>query len=103
MPFSSIKPQCGCNVSYIKMQEDFIYKELQSKIHLAIENKIIPEKQYGEIEFNVSKSGQAISIEHWPSSDRHDDEHTIIDIPVDLLDMFIFNTVTGGTGTCKHL
>ena len=88
---------------HIKMQEDVIYKELQTKIHLAIENKIIPEKQYGEIEFNLLGNGQAISIEYWPSSERHDDEHTIIDIPVDLWDMFIFNTVTGGTGTCKHL
>jgi hypothetical protein len=88
-------------VSYIKMQEDSIYKELQSKIHLAIENKIIPEKQYGEIEFNVLRSGQAISIEHWPSSHRGDDEHTVVEIPVGLLDLFIFNTVTGGTG--KHL
>ena len=80
------------------MQEDFIYKELQSKIHLAIENKIIPEKQYGEIEFNLWENGQATSIEYWPSSDRHDDEHSVVDIPVGLLDLFIFNTVTG-----KHL
>ena len=71
-----------------------VLKELEEKIALAIDKGLIPQNKYKEIEFNVLGNGQSISIEHWPNSDRADEEHSVVQIPVEIQDLFVFkNTV----------
>ena len=59
--------------------------------------------QYGQVECAQSRHSkhyphfmfmQAISIEYWPNSDRADEEHSVVQIPVEIQDLFVFkNTV----------
>ena len=71
-----------------------ILDELKKMIALAIDTGLIPQNKYKEIEFNVLGNGQSISIEHWPNSDRADEEHSVVQIPVEIQDLFVFkNTV----------
>jgi hypothetical protein len=76
------------------MQANIILKELNQKIELAIQNKLIPDDRvYNEIEFNVDKFGQGRSIEFWLSSPRYEKDHSLIEIPVHLLKYFIFKNI----------
>ena len=76
------------------MMQEIVSDELQSLIKLAIHKQLIPNKRFTEIEFNVLRNGQAVSIEHWSSAERRDIDHHIVEIPVDLQCLFIFkNTV----------
>ena len=67
-----------------------ILQEFQSKIALAIDKGLIPNKKYKEIEFTVEKDGNVTSVEFWSSSKRLDTEHTVVKIPAKLQDQFAF-------------
>ena len=74
--------------------QDVILAELEEMIQLAIAKGLIAPKKYKEIEFNIVRNGQAVSVEMWTTSERRDEDHTIIDIPIEIQDEFIFkNTV----------
>ena len=74
--------------------QEAVFQELQSKIQLAFEKGLLDNKEIKEIEFNLLGNGQALSIEIWKTIERRDEDHTIIDIPVEMQHGFIFkNTV----------
>ena len=73
-----------------------ILEELEKMVQLAIAKGLIP-KNYKEIEFNVLGNGQAVSVEIWKTSERRDSDRTVVEIPGDLQDIFIFKN------TAKYL
>ena len=63
--------------------------ELMSKISLAKKFNIIP-RSTSELEFNCTQFFQAISIEHWPTSNRLARQRIETKIPEEYLQYFIF-------------
>ena len=70
--------------------ESAINEELHSKIALAIKHGIIP-KNTSEIEFTVDfGTGQATTIEYWPSCARLDCNREEVMIPPEHLKQYVF-------------
>ena len=65
--------------------------ELESKKMLAIEFGLLP-KGIDEFEFTVTvPNWQAIGLEYWPSKERNECEHVIVEIPEIYRDQFVFS------------
>ena len=62
-------------------------------IQLAINKGLIPKKTYFEIEFTVDINGQASFIEYWPTEKRLACNRSIVKIPEDLLNQFVFSKI----------
>jgi hypothetical protein len=71
------------------------HEELKKKIQVAIEMGLLIDKKYEEIEFEMLRNGQALSIQIWSSRARLDS--TIIPIPTEIQYKFIFKN------TAKYL
>ena len=71
--------------------EKKVQDELNSMIHLAIKKELIPKKTYIEIEFTVDINGQASYIEYWPTEKRLACNRSIVEIPEDLINQFVFS------------
>ena len=76
--------------------DKIILDEVEKMIALAIDKGLIP-KNYKEIEFNVLGNGQALSIEIWKTSERRNEDRTIVEIPDEIQYKFIFKN------TAKYL
>jgi hypothetical protein len=63
--------------------------ELFDKITLAVELKLLP-TNIQEVEFTVSSTGQALTLEYWPTASRNDSERVEVKIPLEYLELFFF-------------
>ena len=69
-----------------------ITRELREKLCLAIIHGLVP-SGIQEFEFTVDEKGQASVIEYWLCSERKPNEYTKVNIPLKILDQFVFHSI----------